>query len=76
MCWLLFKLYPLIYRDIGRDLVVSVIADGRRDMQALLTQRSLGALSARRRQPYLTTPQVLRHHESAFKDESAAFLVP
>jgi hypothetical protein len=28
---------------IGRDVVVFVIADGRRDMQSLLTRRLLGA---------------------------------
>ena len=38
-----FKPYRLIYRVIGRDVVVFVIADGRRDMQSLLTRRLLGA---------------------------------
>ena len=38
-----FKPYRLIYRVMGRDVVVLVIADGRRDMQSLLTRRLLGA---------------------------------
>lgn len=38
-----FKPYRLIYRLMGRDVVVFVIADGRRDMQSLLTRRLLGA---------------------------------
>jgi len=38
-----FKPYRLIYRVIARDVVVFVIADGRRDMQALLARRLLGA---------------------------------
>ena len=38
-----FKPYRLIYQVIGRDVVAFVIADGRRDMQALLARRLLGA---------------------------------
>lgn len=38
-----FKPYRLIYRVMARDVVVFVIADGRRDMQSLLTRRLLGA---------------------------------
>ena len=38
-----FKPYRLIYRVMGRDVAVFVIADGRRDMQSLLTRRLLGA---------------------------------
>jgi toxin ParE1/3/4 len=38
-----FKPYRLIYRVMGRDVVVFVIADGRRDMQSLLIRRLLGA---------------------------------
>jgi toxin ParE1/3/4 len=38
-----FKPYRLIYRVIGRDVVVYVVADGRRDMQSLLARRLLGA---------------------------------
>lgn len=38
-----FKPYRLIYRVTGRDVVVFLIADGRRDMQSLLTRRLLGA---------------------------------
>jgi toxin ParE1/3/4 len=34
--------YRLIYRVIGRKVVVLVIADGRRDMQSLLERRLLG----------------------------------
>lgn len=37
-----FKPYRLIYRVMGADVVVYVIADGRRDMQSLLTRRLLG----------------------------------
>jgi toxin ParE1/3/4 len=38
-----FKPYRLIYRVVARDVVVFVIADGRRDMQSLLARRLLGA---------------------------------
>jgi len=38
----LFKPYRLIYRVVGRRVVVYVIADGRRDMQSLLARRLLG----------------------------------
>lgn len=38
-----FKPYRLIYRVIGREVVVYLIADGRRDMQALLAKRLLDA---------------------------------
>jgi len=40
-----FKPYRVIYRIIGQDVYVYVylIADGRRDMQALLERRLLGA---------------------------------
>ena len=38
-----FKPYRIIYRVIGKQVVVYVIADGRRDMQALLERRLLGA---------------------------------
>jgi len=38
-----FKPYRLIYRAMGRDVVVFVIAVGRRDMQLQLTRRLLGA---------------------------------
>ena len=34
--------YRIIYRVIGQDVFVLVIADGRRDMQALLERRLLG----------------------------------
>ncbi|MGN6095611.1 MAG: type II toxin-antitoxin system RelE/ParE family toxin [Bosea sp. (in: a-proteobacteria)] len=34
--------FRLIYRVIGRKVVIFVIADGRRDMQALLERRLLG----------------------------------
>ncbi|MFM8859552.1 MAG: type II toxin-antitoxin system RelE/ParE family toxin [Methylocystis sp.] len=39
------KPYCLVYHVMGRDVVVFVGADGRRDMQSLLTRRLLGALS-------------------------------
>jgi toxin ParE1/3/4 len=38
-----FKPYRLIYRIIGKRIYVYLIADGRRDMQTLLTRRLLGA---------------------------------
>lgn len=38
-----FKPYRIIYRVIGDHVYVMVIADGRRDMQALLEQRLLQA---------------------------------
>jgi Plasmid stabilization system protein len=38
-----FKPYRIIYRVLEHKVVVFLIADGRRDMQALLTRRLLGA---------------------------------
>jgi toxin ParE1/3/4 len=38
-----FKPYRLIYRVIGKQVFVYLIADGRRDMQSLLARRLLGA---------------------------------
>lgn len=37
-----FKPYRLIYRIIRNEVIVYLIADGRRDMQTLLAQRLLG----------------------------------
>lgn len=37
-----FKPYRVIYRVSGRQVIVYLIADGRRDMQSLLSQRLLG----------------------------------
>jgi toxin ParE1/3/4 len=37
------KPYRLIYRVIGRKVVIYLVADGRRNRQALLTRRLLGA---------------------------------
>ena len=37
-----FKPYRVIYRVFEQDVVVFVIADGRRDMQSLLPRRLLG----------------------------------
>jgi toxin ParE1/3/4 len=37
-----FKHYRLIYRVIGDEVVIFLIADGRRDMEALLSRRLLG----------------------------------
>jgi toxin ParE1/3/4 len=37
-----FKPYRIIYRLIGEQVVIYVIADGRRDMQTLLSSRLLG----------------------------------
>lgn len=36
-----FKPYRLIYRIIGKQVVIYVIVDGRRDMQSLLARRLL-----------------------------------
>jgi toxin ParE1/3/4 len=38
-----FKPYRVIYRIIGQHVYVHLIADGRRDMQAILERRLLGA---------------------------------
>lgn len=38
----LFDPYRLIYRIFGKKVVVLVVADGRRNMQALLERRLLG----------------------------------
>jgi toxin ParE1/3/4 len=38
-----FKPYRVIYRVSGHQVVIYLIADGRRDMQSLLTRRLLGA---------------------------------
>lgn len=37
-----FKPYRVIYRVVGQRVYVYLIADGRRDMQSLLTRRLLG----------------------------------
>jgi len=37
-----FKPYRLIYRVSGKQVIVYLIADDRRDMQTLLTRRMLG----------------------------------
>lgn len=37
-----FKPYRLIYRVLGQQVVIYLIADGRRDMQSLLARRLLG----------------------------------
>jgi toxin ParE1/3/4 len=37
-----FKPYRLIYRVIGDEVVIFLIADGRREMEALLSRRLLG----------------------------------
>ncbi len=38
-----FKPYRVIYRVMGRQVVIYLIVDGRRDMQSLLARRLLGA---------------------------------
>jgi len=38
---LFFKPYRIIYRVIGNDVLVLLIADGRKDMQSLLERRLL-----------------------------------
>jgi toxin ParE1/3/4 len=39
----LFKPYRVIYRVTGRQVIIYLIADGRRDMQSVLARRLLGA---------------------------------
>ena len=39
----LFKPYRVIYRVTGRQVIIYLMADGRRDMQSVLTRRLLGA---------------------------------
>lgn len=36
-----FKPYRLIYRVLGKQVIIYMIADGRRDMQTLLSRRML-----------------------------------
>ena len=38
-----FKPYRVIYRVAGKQVIIYLIADGRRDMQALLARRLLSA---------------------------------
>jgi toxin ParE1/3/4 len=38
-----FKPYRVIYRVTGKKVIIYLIADGRRDMQAVLTRRLLSA---------------------------------
>jgi toxin ParE1/3/4 len=38
-----FKPYRVIYRVMDKQVVIYVIADGRRDMQSMLSRRLLGA---------------------------------
>jgi len=38
-----FKPYRLIYRVMGKQVFIYLIADGRQDMQSLLSRRLLGA---------------------------------
>lgn len=38
-----FKPYRVIYRVTGSQVIIYLIADGRRDMQSVLTRRLLGA---------------------------------
>lgn len=38
-----FKPYRIIYRVTDRHVIIYLIADGRRDMQSVLTRRLLGA---------------------------------
>lgn len=40
---LMMKPYRVIYRVMGEQVFIMLIADGRRDMQTLLVQRLLGA---------------------------------
>jgi len=43
---ILFKPYRLIYRVHAKQVVVYIVADGRRDMESLLARRLLGAQRA------------------------------
>ena len=36
-----FKPYRIVYRVLGEDVYVYLVADGRREMQALLSRRLL-----------------------------------
>lgn len=38
-----FKPYRVIYRVTGNQVIVDLMADGRRDMQSVLARRLLGA---------------------------------
>lgn len=38
-----FKPYRIVYRVLEREVVVLIVADGRRDMHALLARRLFGA---------------------------------
>ena len=38
-----FKPYRIVYRVLEREVLVLIVADGRRDMHALLARRLLGA---------------------------------
>ena len=38
-----FKPYRMIYRVTGRQVIIYLIADGRRDVQSVLARRLLGA---------------------------------
>ena len=38
-----FKPYRVIYRVVGKRIVIYLIVDGRRDMQSVLARRLLGA---------------------------------
>jgi toxin ParE1/3/4 len=38
-----FKPYRVIYRVTGKQVIIYLIADGRRDMQSVLARRLLGA---------------------------------
>ena len=49
-----FKPYRVIYRVTGSQVIIYLIADGRRDMQSVLARRLLGAHA----------PQVLRDRRS------------
>ena len=40
---ILFKPYRVIYRVTGSQVIIYLIADGRRDMQSVLARRMLGA---------------------------------
>ena len=37
-----WKPYRVIYRVVGRQLMIQLVADGRRDMRSLLSRRLLG----------------------------------
>jgi toxin ParE1/3/4 len=53
-----FKPYRVIYRVTGSQVIIYLIADGRRDMQSVLARRLLGRLTRGVPPPYAQARQV------------------